>query len=128
MASRFRHSSTRIDIAAIKAGLPFEAFEELAARLGVGASMLATTIRVSFRTLQRRKQAGAFRADESDRLYRIIRLTERASEVLGSSAEDWLTSPKQTLGGRTPLEFADTEVGAWETTPALRRLERGVFL
>lgn len=128
MASLYSQATPQTAIAAIKAGLPFAAFEALAARLGVSASELAITISVSSRTLQRRKQEGAFQADESDRLYRIIRLTERATEVLGSNAEAWLTSPKRFLGGKTPLEFADTEVGAWELTQALGRLEHGVFL
>ncbi len=52
----------------------------------------------------------------------------RATEVLGPSAADWLTTPKRFLGGQTPLAFADTEPGAWEVMQALGRLEHGVFL
>ena len=116
------------NIAAIKAGLPYGLFEDLAAELSVSTAELAQVIGVSPRTLQRRKQEGAFKADESDRLFRVVRLHERAAQVLGQEAASWLTTPKRFLGGETPLAFADTEVGAWEIMQALGRLEHGVFL
>lgn len=116
------------NIAAIKAGLPFTVFEDLAAELSVSTAELAQVIGVSPRTLQRRKQEGAFQADESDRLFRVVRLHERAAQVLGQEAASWLTTPKRFLGGETPLAFAGTEVGAWEIMQALGRLEHGVFL
>lgn len=128
MATQAQPVTSQDAIAAIKAGLPYEAFEDLAASLGVGHSELARTISVSPRTLQRRKGEGRFQVDESDRLFRISRLMARATEVLGSSAADWLTTPKRFLGGQTPLAFADTEPGAWEVMQALGRLEHGVFL
>lgn len=115
-------------IAAIKAGLPYQVFEDLAAELGVSAGDLARTISVPARTLQRRKQDGVFPADESDRLFRALRLYERSKDVLGPNAAAWLTAPKRFLNGETPLAFADTEVGAWEVAQALGRLEHGVFL
>ena len=128
MAHQFLRGNAQDSIAAIKAGLPYEVFEDLAAELDVSAGDLARTILVPARTLQRRKQDGAFQADESDRLFRVVRLYERATEVLGPGAAGWLTTPKRFLGGETPLAFADTEVGAWEVVQALGRLEHGVFL
>lgn len=128
MASQTFEVGAQGAIAAIKAGLPFELFEQLAERLGVSSSELAVIISVSPRTLQRRKHEGAFQVDESDRLFRIVRLLERATEVLGPSSTTWLTTPKRFLAGRTPLAFADTEAGAWEIMQALGRLEHGVFL
>lgn len=128
MADTLFRAGAKENIAAIKAGLPFHVFEDLAVELRIQASDLARTISVPPRTLQRRKSEGAFPQDESDRLYRIIRLTERGKEVLGSDGIEWLTTPKRFLGGVTPLAFADTEAGAWEIMQALGRLEHGVFL
>lgn len=128
MANSLLRASAKDSIAAIKAGLPYWVFEALAEELQIPSSDLARTISVPLRTLQRRKQEGVFQVDESDRLFRILRLTERAVEVLGPSGATWLTSPKRFLGGETPLSFADTEAGAWEVMQALGRLERGVFL
>ena len=121
-------TSTEEAIRRVKQGLPYGEFEELRARLGVSSSTLGAVIGVSERTLARRKKEGRFKPDESDRLLRIVRLHQRAVEVLGEdAAAAWLTTPKRFLGDRTPLEFADTEIGAYEIDQALGRLEHGVF-
>ena len=67
--------------------------------------------------------------DESDRLYRIARLYERAAEVLGDAetARRWRKKEAWALGGRTPLEFASNEAGAQEVERLLGRIEYGVF-
>ena len=112
----------------VKQGLPYGEFEGLRVQLRVPATRLAAVIGVSERTLARRKNEGRFKPDESDRLLRIIRLYQRTVDVLGEdSATEWLTTPKRFLGGKTPLDFADTEIGAHEIDQALGRLEHGVF-
>lgn len=128
MPSRLLNTSATDSINAIKAGLPYQLFEDLAQELGVSPNVLARTIAVPLRTLQRRKREGLFKADESDRLFRIIRLSERVKEALGVGGATWLTEPKTFLDGQSPLDFADTEAGAWEFMQALGRLEHGVFL
>jgi len=112
----------------VKRGVAFREFEQLRAKLGVSTQVLAAVVGISERTLARRKQEGRLQPDESDRLYRIVRLYARALEVLGDpAAREWLTRPKRFLGGKTPLEFSDTEIGAYEVDQALGRLEHGVF-
>jgi putative toxin-antitoxin system antitoxin component (TIGR02293 family) len=56
-------------------------------------------------------------------------LFTKAQEVLRGreNARLWFTSPKIALGGKTPLEYADTELGAREVEDLLSRLEHGVF-
>ena len=39
----------------------------------------------------------------------------------------WLNSPQVGLGGATPLEYAETEVGAREVEDLLGRIEHGVY-
>lgn len=120
-------SVSRQLIAGIKQGVAFAEFEQLRLKLGVSTALLAAVIHISDRTLTRRKQEGRLQPDESDRLYRIVRLYQRTLEVLGDpAAQQWLTSPKRFLEGKTPLEFADTEVGAHEIKIALGRLEYGI--
>jgi len=125
--ARVLQTNSEARISAIKAGLPYEMFTDLAAELGTSAVALGRIIDISPRTLQRRKAAGTFQADESDRLFRVVRVAERAHEVLGQEGTRWLTSPKRVFGGKTPLEFSDTEAGSWEVMQALGRLEHGVF-
>ena len=60
---------------------------------------------------------------------RISNLYDRALEVLGDQerAEAWLKAPQKALGMKTPLQYADTEIGAREVENLLGRLEYGVF-
>jgi putative toxin-antitoxin system antitoxin component (TIGR02293 family) len=128
MAYALLQTTPQKRIHAIKEGLAYSVFENLAAELNVGINELARIIGVPARTLQRRKKEGVFPSDESDRLFRLVRLVERSKEVLGDKGLSWLTTPKKFLNGQTPLAFSDTEAGAWEVNQSLGRLEHGVFL
>lgn len=44
------------------------------------------------------------------------------------TSRDWLARPARALGGRTPLEFAETEIGAREVEDLIGRLEHGVYI
>ena len=85
MASTLLKATTQQRIQAIKKGLAYKVFENLSKDLELPTSELAQIIGVPNRTLQRRKQEGYFASDESDRLFRIVRLVERSKEVLGES-------------------------------------------
>lgn len=61
---------------------------------------------------------------------RICMLFDRTLEMVGGDQETaraWFKHPKRALGGKTPLEFADTELGAREVEDLLGRLKHGVF-
>lgn len=122
-------SDTDYIIRVLKGGLPASAFERLQLEMGVSAKALAATTSISVRTLTRRKREGRLRTDESERLYRIAALFDRAVEVLGdkNKARNWLTSPKRAFSERTPLEQADTEPGATQVAYLLGQIEHGVF-
>ena len=66
---------------------------------------------------------------ESERIYRIARLYDRAVEVFGGKemGRKWLKGPAWALGNVPPLEFAETELGAQEVDDLLGRIEHGVF-
>ncbi|PKN17713.1 MAG: hypothetical protein CVU71_14885 [Deltaproteobacteria bacterium HGW-Deltaproteobacteria-6] len=57
------------------------------------------------------------------------RLLQRAVEVLGDEekAKRWLSSPQKTLGGKTPLEYSESDVNAQEVEDLLGRIEWGVY-
>jgi putative toxin-antitoxin system antitoxin component (TIGR02293 family) len=116
-------------VEALRRGLPVAAFEQLRDALDVSTRALAATTNIAVRTLARRKGEGRLRKDESERILRIGALFDRATEVLEGreAARQWLKSPKRALGGRTPLEYADTEPGAREVENLLIRLDYGVF-
>jgi putative toxin-antitoxin system antitoxin component (TIGR02293 family) len=113
----------------IKRGLPISAFEKIQRELEVSADTLASTVNIASRTLARRKKEGRFHPDESERVLRIASLFDRALQVLHNQnrVRLWFKSPQKALGGKTPLEYADTEPGAREVEDLLGRLEHGVF-
>ena len=116
-------------VQSMKEGFPVSTFKRLQAEMAVSAGDLATTTNIALRTLTRRKREGRLHTDESERLYRISALYDRSVQVLGDpeAARHWFKTPKQALGGRSPLEYADTEPGAREVEDLLGRLEHGVF-
>lgn len=122
-------SNTSELIEELKVGLPVAAFEALRTQMGIPVKALANVTNIAQRTLNRRRRTGRLQTDESERLYRIAALFDRATEVLGNQlrARSWFAGPKPALGGRSPLEFADTEPGAREVEALLGRLEHGVF-
>ena len=115
-------------IEAVVEGLDVKAFERAATALGMTEKRLAELLRVKASTLARRKRIGRLSSEESERLYRIAFLVERAVQVLGSleSAQRWLDTAKHALGGVSPLVFAKTEPGAREVEDLLGRIEYGI--
>jgi putative toxin-antitoxin system antitoxin component (TIGR02293 family) len=112
-----------------RSGLPFASLTGLATRYDIPVLMLARVIGVPARTLARRKKERRLRADESDRLLRLARVAAVAEDVLGESAHvgRWLQKPNRALGGVTPLDLLDTDLGAEEVVTILGRIEHGVY-
>lgn len=97
---------------------------------GMALGRIAELIRIPPRTLIRRRTTGRLHPEESERLLRIITIFERAVELFEQdvdAARHWLTSASAELAGRSPLEFARTEIGARDVEDLMGRLEHGVF-
>lgn len=117
---------TQAPVAALRQGLPFTAYETMLEILNVPSRVLATTLLVPERTLRRRKSEGLFKPEESDRLFRLARLTHLATRVFEGDADKataWLRSPKPLLSGESPLEHADTDAGVSEVVDMLYAIE-----
>jgi putative toxin-antitoxin system antitoxin component (TIGR02293 family) len=109
----------------------YAAFERLKNHLGVTSQELADAALITHRTLARRKKAGRFGADESDRLVRLSRVFARAIELFEGDVEgarSWLMRPVLGLGNAIPFEMARTEVGAREVERLIHQLEHGVVI
>ena len=116
-------------IAKIKEGLPVKAFNRLCKNLDISEKALAKTLNIAISTLARRKKSGRMTFEESERIYRIARIYDRAVEVFGDKnmGRKWLKDPAWALGDRPPLIFAETELGAQEVDDLLGRIENGIF-
>lgn len=116
----------------IMAGLPVQEFDALRDLLGLPVEEMARKVGISTATLSRRRaKADPLDPVHSDRLMRYARLFWQAVALFDGAqdaARKWLVSPARALGGQTPLDFAETEVGAREVEDLLGRLEHGVYV
>lgn len=112
----------------VRRGLPVRALDLLARQLQVDRSFLASVLGVSLRTLQR-KAGGNQRlsAAASDRLARVRRILDLATEVLGAQEKGarWLRSRSRALGGEVPLQMLDTDMGTQRVQQELHQIEFG---
>lgn len=124
-------SRSRLEmIQQIQEGLPPTAFEQLSEMTGVGADELAELVHISRRTVARRRERGEpLDSATSERLIRLALLYVKIVEVIGDEpmSRQWLRTPRAVFSGRTPLEMAQTELGAREVEDLLLRVEHGVF-
>ena len=115
-------------IATLRQGLPFEVFTSLQTSLSLSAEVLAKLIGVPVRTLNRRKNEGRFKPEESDNLVRIARVLARVKDFFtdADTAIKWLKTPELAFDNETPLSLLDTELGAQEILQLLGQLEHGI--
>ncbi len=114
----------------VKMGLQYNSLENFVRKTHFPRDEAVSLIRISPRTLARRKEQGRLSPEESDRLVRaarIVSLTLRLFEGNSDSAHRWLKTSQPALGGATPLHYAQTELGAREVEALITRLEHGVF-
>lgn len=114
----------------VRAGFTFSQLTRLEQRTGLTREEFAALVAIPPRTLARRRQRGRLTPDESDRLLRAARVFEMVEELFEGETEEarrWLRTANPALGGRTPLHFASTDVGAREVENLIGRLEHGVF-
>lgn len=117
-----------ISLEQVRRGLPVRALDHLAQLLRVDRAELARVLGVSLRTLQR-KAGESERLDVavSDRLARVRRILDLATDVLGEQAKGahWLTSRSRALGGEVPLHMLDTDMGTQRVQQELYQIEFG---
>jgi putative toxin-antitoxin system antitoxin component (TIGR02293 family) len=116
-------------IEAITHGLSASLAKALAQKMEVTLEDMAGLLRLNPRTFQRRLTDGCLSLTESERLWELFRVFDRAVEVLESKpgAVHWFKNPVQALGWATPLAYARTAVGLRELDNVLGRIEHGVY-
>ena len=83
-------------------------------RLGLTIADVSQVLGASERTVIRKEQQRSpLSATESDRAYRLARIADLATELIGDEekAKAWLRTPNTYLGGETPVAMLDSEVG-----------------
>jgi len=123
-------SSTADFIPLIRAGFSFRSLDKLIQHLGLKLDQALQALQINQRTMRRRRTAASrLTREESEKIYRLARLTALAEEVFEdrSQAQIWLTSAIPGLGGVAPLSLLDTDEGARQSEQELLRLAWGVY-
>lgn len=105
----------------------YAAVENLGRFLVESPQRLMRVIQINERTAQRRRERGALSAEESDRIARIARVSQRAIDSLGdeSRAREWLKRPNRALQDAAPVDLVSTDAGSELVTDELGRIEYG---
>ena len=117
-------------IAEIEKGVAYTTFQRLARRLDISEERLRKVLGFSAATLHRRKVAGRFTLDESNRLYWLESLLDLADQVLEDPEETkaFMTTGNLALGGAIPLDYARTAPGLEAVRRLLLQLDHGVIV
>jgi putative toxin-antitoxin system antitoxin component (TIGR02293 family) len=114
----------------VEEGLPVADLVEFGRQAGFTNDELARLIHIPPRTYARRVASKArLNVPEGERSVRLMRIYDLAKElfVTHDNTRGWLNARLSALGGRTPLDFAQTEPGAREVENVIGRIEHGVF-
>jgi putative toxin-antitoxin system antitoxin component (TIGR02293 family) len=117
-------------IAEIEKGVSFITFQRLIKRLGVSEDRLRKVLGFSAATLHRRKVAGRFNLDESNRLYWLESLLDMTNLVLEDPEETqvFMTTGNLALGGAILLDYTRTAPGLEAVRRLLMQLDHGVII
>ncbi len=113
----------------LRGGFTIREYERFLEITGLDDATVSKALAIPKRTFVRRRSEGRLKPDESERLWRLGRVFDRAADLFDGepdAARRWLRAPAKALGGQTPLEAAETEVGAREVEMLIGRIEHGV--
>jgi putative toxin-antitoxin system antitoxin component (TIGR02293 family) len=124
-----REVSGAVTIGTIRKGLSTDVYKTVAANLEISDRQLAGVLKIPDRTLDRRLKRGVLSPEESDRLARVAKILQRAREVFGNAekARGWMKTRLAAFEGETPLQRADTSLGANQVEDVLGRIDHGVY-
>jgi putative toxin-antitoxin system antitoxin component (TIGR02293 family) len=91
---------------------------------------MLSVLQMSPSTMARRRLSKRFTPEESDRVYRFMRLRELIVALFQGDTQQathWIKAPTVAFGGATPLEMMRTDIGAREVERLIGRLQHGVF-
>jgi len=113
----------------IDRGLPISVLEEFSAYSGISVKDLLDVV-IPPRTLKHRRQRKEpLSLEESDRLFRVVRMYELAVKVYGDREDgrEWLLGKKKRFDDRTALSMLRSEAGEQAVEEFLYQIDEGVF-
>ncbi|HUG09499.1 MAG TPA: antitoxin Xre/MbcA/ParS toxin-binding domain-containing protein [Opitutaceae bacterium] len=115
----------------VEEGLPMVDVVHFGTQAGFTNDEMARLIQIPPRTYARRVASGSrLKVHESERAARLMRVYDRAKQlfVTDENTRGWFHAKILALGGKTPLEYAQTEPGAREVENVIGRIEHGIVM
>jgi putative toxin-antitoxin system antitoxin component (TIGR02293 family) len=112
----------------VRSGLPLEVLGAMLDRAVVNSSELYGWI-IPRRTMAHRiRKKQRLSLEESNRISRVARIYALALDTLGddTKAQHWLRKSLRQLGGRTPMQMLETDLGAHQVETILGRIGHGI--
>jgi len=117
-------------IQTVRAGLPFDFYQELVKTMPFSPADWATYLHLSDRTLQRyKKEAATFDALQSEKILEILLLFKKGTEIFENKENfaAWLEASNVALGHVKPKDLLDSSFGINLLREELIRIEHGVL-
>ena len=111
-------------------GFEFDSVNKLIAYSFESAREFAHVVDIAEATLNRRKKQGRLNVDESDKVYRLCRVVDSATELFSGNkdkANDWMRKPARGLGERKPIDMLKTAAEYESVLDYIGRIRHGVF-
>lgn len=115
----------------VEEGLPVIDVVQFGKQAGFTNEELAKLINIPARTYARRvADKGRLKVAEGERAARLMRVYDRAKQlfITDENTRGWFHAQIRALGGKTPLEYAQTEPGAREVENVIGRIEHGIVM
>jgi putative toxin-antitoxin system antitoxin component (TIGR02293 family) len=113
----------------LRDGFPKSGIDSFLEKTSVSRSQLSRILHISSRQLNRYDPDDRLSPEQSNFLYELTRIYNRATNILGdqTTAEHWLNRGQVALGNKTPLEILDTTEGLRLVDDLLYQIEYGFY-
>lgn len=115
--------------AMVNSGFSVELLNKTARILGLSTALISQSLKIAGTTLSRRRKGGHFNQEESDRIFRLIKVTDRATVLFEGdqrAALLWMQTSVPALGNKKPIEILYTSAHTLAVLKLITRLEFGV--
>jgi len=116
--------------AGVREGFHYNSVTKLISHSFESAREFASVVNIAEATLNRRKREGRLNEEESDKVYRICRVLDSATNLFSGDkhkAHVWMRKEARGLGNRKPIEMLRTAAEYESVLDYIGRIRHGVF-
>lgn len=111
-------------------GFSIKLFNSLISIVGMQHKALREALKIPLTTFNRRRKVGRFTMKESDRLYSLVEVFSRATDLFEGdrrAAVEWMSRKSPSLSDKRPIDLLDSHVNTQAVLELITRLEYGVY-